>query len=237
MSAQFWRLARCIGKKKAAVAVGHSILVIAWHLLTEGCDYEDLGGEYFVKRDADRARQRAVALLEALAITSRSKLRLSRVHPDSIRAYAERGSALDPIVRSRPAGCETPGHSVSGGRRRWKLLPPELPVKPGCGPGDVNVPARQRRAQKSDPVRTGGPSPLSGDVEAGLIAVPFGLACWQVRELVAESSAPSSKRARLMPPPGEGLAAVTAEPERAAADVIHIGLPGTGREPAATGLP
>jgi hypothetical protein len=25
---------RCIGKKKAAIAVGHSILVIAWHLLT-----------------------------------------------------------------------------------------------------------------------------------------------------------------------------------------------------------
>ena len=29
LSAQFWRLARRIGKKKAAVAVGHSILVIA----------------------------------------------------------------------------------------------------------------------------------------------------------------------------------------------------------------
>jgi transposase len=66
LSAQFWRLARRIGKKKAAVAVGHSILVIAWHLLTEGCDYEDLGGDYFVQRDADRARHRAVAQLEAL---------------------------------------------------------------------------------------------------------------------------------------------------------------------------
>jgi transposase len=29
LSAQFWRLARRIGKKKAAMAVGHSILVIA----------------------------------------------------------------------------------------------------------------------------------------------------------------------------------------------------------------
>jgi hypothetical protein len=33
LSAQFWRLARRIGKKKATIAVGHSILVIAWHLL------------------------------------------------------------------------------------------------------------------------------------------------------------------------------------------------------------
>jgi transposase len=66
LSAQFWRLARRIGKKKAAMAVGHSILVIAWHLLTNDCNYQDLGGDYFVRRDADRARQRAVAQLQAL---------------------------------------------------------------------------------------------------------------------------------------------------------------------------
>jgi transposase len=66
LAAQYWRLARRIGKKKAAMAVGHSILVIAWHLLTNDCDYQDLGGDFFVRRDADRARQRAVAQLQAL---------------------------------------------------------------------------------------------------------------------------------------------------------------------------
>ncbi|HEU4897627.1 MAG TPA: IS110 family transposase [Actinomycetota bacterium] len=66
LSAQFWRLARRIGKKKAAVAVGHSILVIAWYLLTDDCDYQDLGGDYFVRRDTERQRQRAVAHLQAL---------------------------------------------------------------------------------------------------------------------------------------------------------------------------
>jgi transposase len=48
------------------MAVGHSILVIAWHLLTDGCDYADLGGDYFVHRDPDRARQRGVAQLQTL---------------------------------------------------------------------------------------------------------------------------------------------------------------------------
>ena len=66
LGAQFWRLARRIGKKKAAVAVGHSILVIAWHLLTNDADYQDLGGEYFMKRDAERARARAISQLQAL---------------------------------------------------------------------------------------------------------------------------------------------------------------------------
>jgi len=61
LSAQFWRLARRIGKKKAAVAVGHSILVICWHLLTERCDYADLGGDYFVHRtNPDRRRDHLI---------------------------------------------------------------------------------------------------------------------------------------------------------------------------------
>jgi transposase len=46
--------------------VGHPILVITWHLLANDCDYADLGGDYFVRRDTDRARQRAVAQLQAL---------------------------------------------------------------------------------------------------------------------------------------------------------------------------
>ncbi len=71
LQAQFWRLSRRIGKKRAAVAVGHSILVIAWHLLSEGCTYEDLGGDFFVKRDTDRQRQRAIAQLEALGYNVR----------------------------------------------------------------------------------------------------------------------------------------------------------------------
>ena len=66
LAAQYWRLARRIGKKKAAVAVGHSILVVAWHLLADDYDYQDLGGDYFIRRDTDRARQRAVAQLQAL---------------------------------------------------------------------------------------------------------------------------------------------------------------------------
>ena len=46
--------------------MGHSILVIAWHLVTNDCDDHDLGGDFFVRRDTDRQRQRAVAQLQAL---------------------------------------------------------------------------------------------------------------------------------------------------------------------------
>lgn len=67
LSAQFWRLARKIGKKKAAIAVGHSILVICWHLLTDDADYNDLGGDYFTRRaNPDRQRDRAIKQLHDL---------------------------------------------------------------------------------------------------------------------------------------------------------------------------
>jgi transposase len=66
LAAQFWRLARRIGKKKAAVAVGHSILVIAWHLLTNNCDYQDLGGDWFTRTNPDRQRDHHIRQFQAL---------------------------------------------------------------------------------------------------------------------------------------------------------------------------
>jgi transposase len=67
LAAQFWRLTRRIGKKKATVAVGHSILVICWHLLANDCDYEDLGGDYFARRtDTDKRRDYLIRQLQDL---------------------------------------------------------------------------------------------------------------------------------------------------------------------------
>jgi transposase len=67
LAAQYWRLARRIGKKKAAVAVGHSILVICWHLLSNDCDYDDLGGDYFTRRtNPDRRRDHLIEQLHSL---------------------------------------------------------------------------------------------------------------------------------------------------------------------------
>lgn len=62
----FRRLAARRGKKRAIVAVGHSILVIAYHLLARGTSYHDLGPEHFDRRDADRVKRRSVQRLESL---------------------------------------------------------------------------------------------------------------------------------------------------------------------------
>jgi len=67
LAAQYAQIRTRRGPQRAAVAVGHSILVIAWHLLSTGEVYNDLGGDYFDKRRNSAARQRRlVAQLEAL---------------------------------------------------------------------------------------------------------------------------------------------------------------------------
>jgi transposase len=67
LAAQYAQIRTRRGPQRAAVAVGHSILVIAWHLLSTGEPYQDLGGDYFDKRRNSAARQRRlVAALEAM---------------------------------------------------------------------------------------------------------------------------------------------------------------------------
>jgi transposase len=67
LSAQYARVRGRRGPGRAAVAVGHSILVIVWHLLSTGEFYNDLGGDYFDKRRTSSAHQRRlVSQLEAM---------------------------------------------------------------------------------------------------------------------------------------------------------------------------
>ena len=66
LAAQYHRLAARRGKKKALIAVGHTILVIAYHLLTRATVYHDLGPTHFDQRDRDRTHRHLVARLEKL---------------------------------------------------------------------------------------------------------------------------------------------------------------------------
>jgi transposase len=67
LSAQYARIRGRRGPQRPAVAVVHSILVIAWHLLSTGATHTDLGGDYFDKRRNSTAYQRGLgAQLEAM---------------------------------------------------------------------------------------------------------------------------------------------------------------------------
>ena len=55
-----------LGKKKALVALAHSILVMAYHMLKRQEPYQDLGTNYYDKRNEERVKRRAIGKLESL---------------------------------------------------------------------------------------------------------------------------------------------------------------------------
>lgn len=68
LGARYRRIARRRGKGKAIVAVGNSILTIAWHLLSEPtATYRDLGPDYYETRiNPERRARNLAAALEAV---------------------------------------------------------------------------------------------------------------------------------------------------------------------------
>jgi transposase len=67
--AQFRRLRRHRGEKRALLAVAHSLLTVIWHMLKYGIAYRELGADYFDRIEPRRLERQAVARLERLGFT------------------------------------------------------------------------------------------------------------------------------------------------------------------------
>jgi transposase len=70
--AQFKRLAKR-GKLKAYVAIAHSLLIAAYHMLSDGTVYRDLGGDYFDKLNRGQRERRLVRQVEAMGYEVRPR--------------------------------------------------------------------------------------------------------------------------------------------------------------------
>jgi transposase len=66
LQAQFRRLAALRSPKRALIAVANSILTAGYYMLQRATTYQDLGPDYFDKRNTVRATHRLVKRLEAL---------------------------------------------------------------------------------------------------------------------------------------------------------------------------
>jgi len=64
--AQYLRLKARRGPKKAVIAVAASILKTAYHMLADGTCYQDLGADYFVRRDPRRVVAKLASRIRSL---------------------------------------------------------------------------------------------------------------------------------------------------------------------------
>lgn len=54
---KYHRLAGRRGKKKAVIAIGHKILVIAYHILRDKVGYKELGATYLDRRNEEKVKR------------------------------------------------------------------------------------------------------------------------------------------------------------------------------------
>jgi transposase len=66
LSAQYHRLAARRGKKKALIAVAHSIIVIVYHMLKRNVPYQELGANHFDEQNPEATAKRLQHRLEGL---------------------------------------------------------------------------------------------------------------------------------------------------------------------------
>jgi transposase len=64
--AQYYRIVARRGKQRAAIAVGHALLITGYHLITTRQSFQDLGNTYFDERNREAVKRRAVRKLEQL---------------------------------------------------------------------------------------------------------------------------------------------------------------------------
>ncbi len=68
LSSQYFRLVRRLGRKKALVAVAHSLLVIVYHVLKYDRAYTELGGDYFDRHNVEQQRDYFIRRLQMLGL-------------------------------------------------------------------------------------------------------------------------------------------------------------------------
>jgi hypothetical protein len=64
LAAQYHHLIVRKGKKRTIVAVAHTMLVMAYYMAKRQCPYQELGGDYFARRNADTMQHRLVKKLK-----------------------------------------------------------------------------------------------------------------------------------------------------------------------------
>ena len=69
LNSQYHRIAARRGSKRAVVAVGHSILVICYHMIKNRTRYNDLGADYFQNRNKEALVRQSVKRLQSLGFT------------------------------------------------------------------------------------------------------------------------------------------------------------------------
>jgi transposase len=137
LTAVFYRIAHRRGMKKAAIAVAHRILLLAYHIIRDGGHYREPGGDFIDRQDPERTAQRLRRRLERIGY----QVVLTR--PDPASPAAPRAPASK---RGRPCKCAERGLICTHDRVTAGPPTGSLPHCPKCA--KWGIPCIHARNQK-----------------------------------------------------------------------------------------
>src|SRR5919197_1133744 len=137
--AQFRRIARRRGEKRAAIAVAHSILTVIYHVLSRGAFYEDLGADYVDRRRPEQRARYHVRRLAELGFRAILEPIAAAGAPPGSYLLRKRAQAVAGAAVVHPAQGQRRVRLADGGRARG--LRPS--VRPGAPP---HLPRRSQKA-------------------------------------------------------------------------------------------
>ena len=99
LTALFRRVSVKGGRKKAALAVAHRMLIIAWHIIQNGTVYEELGGNHYDRLHPDRSARRLIKRLEQIGF----QVTVHKAIPESTPTVDDASSMPRKPVEKHPA--------------------------------------------------------------------------------------------------------------------------------------
>ena len=152
LTALFYRTARRRGMKKAAVAVAHRILIIAYQVIRDGSEYQEYGGDYFDRQHPQRTAERLARRLERIGYQV-------VLTPGARSGEPAAAPPMKSDARGRPCQCAERGIPCTHAPRPE----PKTPVRP---------PARRTARRTARPPQAPGTCPR---------CATWGIACIHVR--------------------------------------------------------
>jgi transposase len=115
LTALFYRIAARRGSKRAAMAIAHRVLVIAYYIIRDGTVYHELGGDHYDQKNPERTARRLAE-------------RLQRIGYEVT------------LTKANVAALETTNKPIRNGTTRWITLSPNVGRTQLRIPGPVATP-------------------------------------------------------------------------------------------------
>ena len=127
LSAKYYSLVGRRGKKRALIAVGHKILIMAYYILKTGTPYKELGNDYLNRRKKDKIVKNHVKRLQDLgyAVELKKAAAWSSVKEknDSTGQRSNLTGGYNPVGETDLARCKNKGMLPRARRGNFYDLP------------------------------------------------------------------------------------------------------------------